>query len=112
MAELRDLEAQGVVRLPVIDVQGTCNGHIMYIITASLDERTRLIGYLLDRGIKAVFHYVPLHSSPMGEKHCRVHGVLTHTDEISERLLRLPLYYEMTDDEVGRVVEAVKGFYK
>lgn len=112
MTGLRDLEERGVVRLPVIDAQGTCNGHIMYVITGSLDERTRLMEYLREQGIYAVFHYVPLHSSPMGEKHCRVYGDLTHTDGISERLLRLPLYYEMTDAEVERVVAAVEEFYK
>ncbi len=112
MTGLKELEARGVVRLPAIDVQGTCNGHIMYIITGSLDERTRLMEYLQERSIKAVFHYVPLHSSPMGKKCCRAHGNLTHTDGISERLLRLPLYYEMSDDEVERVVEAVEEFYK
>lgn len=112
MAGLRDLEERGVVRLPVIDAQGTCNGHIMYVITGSLDERTRLMEYLREQGIYAVFHYVPLHSSPMGEKHCRVYGSLTHTCGISERLLRLPLYYEMTDAEVERVVAAVEEFYK
>jgi dTDP-4-amino-4,6-dideoxygalactose transaminase len=112
MAELKGLEERGVLRLPAIDARGTCNGHIMYIITGSLEERTRLTEYLKDRAIKAVFHYVPLHSSPMGEKYCRSHGNLIHTDDISDRLLRLPLYYEMTDDEVERVVAAVGDFYK
>lgn len=107
MEGLKDLEARGVVRLPAIDAECMCNGHIMYIITRSLEERTRLIEYLQACGIKAVFHYVPLHSSPMGQKHCRTHGALTHTNEISNRLLRLPLYYEMTDTEVERVITAV-----
>jgi dTDP-4-amino-4,6-dideoxygalactose transaminase len=112
MAGLKHLEARGVVRLPAINAQGTSNGHIMYIISGSLDERTRLSAYLRERGIYAVFHYVPLHSSPMGEKYCRAHGDLRHTDDISDRLLRLPLYFGMTDDDVERVVAAVEEFYK
>lgn len=112
MARLKELEASGVVRLPAIDARGTCNGHIIYIITGSLDERTQLMEYLQERGIKAVFHYVPLHSSPMGKTRCKTHGNLIHTDGISERLLRLPLYFEMVDADVERVVEAVAAFYK
>lgn len=112
MAGLKDLESRGILRLPAIDVQGTCNGHIMYIITRSLDERTRLMEYLKSQGITSVFHYVPLHSSPMGEKHCRVHGSMVHTDGISERLLRLPMFYEMTEADVAGVIDAVSLFYK
>jgi len=112
MAGLKRLEARGVVRLPAVNAQGTSNGHIMYIISDSLDERTRLTAYLRERGIYAVFHYVPLHSSPMGEKYCRTHGDLRHTNGISDRLLRLPLYFGMTDDDVERVVAAVEEFYK
>ncbi|MDD5475918.1 MAG: dTDP-4-amino-4,6-dideoxygalactose transaminase [Syntrophales bacterium] len=109
---LKDMEKEGFFRLPVIADQSTSNGHIMYIITRSLGERSRLIDYLRKFSIRAVFHYVPLHSSPMGSRHCRSSGKLTHTDQISECLLRLPMYYEMKDDEVYRVVEAVKAFYK
>jgi len=112
MSGLKHLEARGVVRLPAVNAQGTSNGHIMYIISGSLDERTRLTAYLRERGIYAVFHYVPLHSSPMGEKYCRTHGDLRHTNGISDRLLRLPLYFGMTDDDVERVVAAVEEFYK
>ncbi len=112
MDKLAELANNGKVRLPVIGEQGSYNGHIMYIITGSLDERTQLTGYLWEQGIKAVFHYVPLHSSPMGEKWCRVHGEMVQTDDVSERLLRLPLYYEMTDKDVVQVVDAVAAFYE
>ncbi len=102
---------KGVLRLPEIGKDGTYNGHIMYIVTRSLAERTQLIEHLAQRGIKAVFHYVPLHSSPMGEKCGRVHGNMAVTDAVSDRLLRLPLYYEMSDDDMDRVIAAVAGFY-
>ncbi|SMP72079.1 dTDP-4-amino-4,6-dideoxygalactose transaminase [Desulfonatronum zhilinae] len=111
MEGLKELEAEGLVRLPSVDSRGTCNGHIMYLITGSLEERSRLIAYLLERGITAVFHYIPLHSSPMGLKHCRISGGMGVTNRISERLLRLPMFYEMQETEVMKVVDAVRGFY-
>ncbi|MFO8113692.1 MAG: dTDP-4-amino-4,6-dideoxygalactose transaminase [Desulfosalsimonadaceae bacterium] len=112
MERLGGLARQGVLRLPTIGAQGTYNGHIMYIICKSLEERAELTRYLEEKRIKAVFHYVPLHSSPMGEKWCRVHGGMARTNAISDRLLRLPLYYEMDDEDVAQVVEAVEAFYK
>lgn len=59
-----------------------------------------------------LFHYVPLHSSPAGIKYARVSGKMVVTDDISERILRLPMYYEMRDEEIERVVEAVEEFYR
>ena len=108
---LRELGSKGLISLPAIDEQGTCNGHIMYIITGSLEERTRLIAWLRERSITAVFHYIPLHSSPMGLRHCRTHGGMEVTDSISERLLRLPMFYEMQESELSRVIVAVRDFY-
>jgi dTDP-4-amino-4,6-dideoxygalactose transaminase len=109
---LKDLEDKGLIRLPVTGRKGTCKGHIMYIITRSLNERTMLIKHLERCGIKAIFHYTPLHTSPMGKKHGRTHGSFSKTLETSERLLRLPMYYEMRVDEVERVVQEVHSFYR
>jgi dTDP-4-amino-4,6-dideoxygalactose transaminase len=75
-------------------------------------ERMRLIEYLKERGVYAVFHYVPLHSSEAGLKYGRVSGEMKVTDTMSDRLLRLPLYYEMTEDDVDRVAELVTTFYR
>lgn len=111
MEGLRELEERGALQLPSVDGYSTCNGHIMYIITRSLEERTRLIAWLEERSITSVFHYIPLHSSPMGLRHCRTHGSMTVTDRTSECLLRLPIFYEMQPEQVSRVVEAVRGFY-
>ena len=111
ISSLRDLEDKEIIRLPLTNEKGTHNGHIMYIITKSLDERTDLIRYLNEHDIKAVFHYVPLHLSPMGLLHCRSHENLSITRQISERLLRLPMFYEMKESEVDRVVDAVYNFY-
>ena len=104
---LQPLAEKGLIRLPYIQPECGCNGHIFYIITRTPDERTSLINDLMDDGINTVFHYVPLHSSPAGKKYGRPGSIMTVTDDLSERVLRLPLYYEMTDVDVDRVVEAL-----
>ena len=109
---LEPLERRGYVRLPVGGDKGSSNGHIFSILTGSLDERTRLIAHLRSKGIHAVFHYVPLHSSPAGTRFGRTAGGMEVTDSISDRLLRLPLYYEMDDDTVHLVSEEVRMFYQ
>ncbi len=108
---LKPLEELGTVRLPYNDHACASNGHIFYMITQSLEERTRLIEYLRKSGIYAVFHYIPLHSSPAGTVFGRRHGSLEITDDISNRLLRLPSYYEMSDDDVSSIAEKVLRFY-
>lgn len=109
---LRPLEEKGVIRLPAAESWNNGNGHIFYIITRSFDERSRLIDYLKQNGIWAVFHYVPLHSSPAGIKYGRTAGTMRVTDDISDRVLRLPIYYEMGEENVGKVADSVKYFYK
>lgn len=111
MQGLSDLETRGLIRLPAMNQTRATNGHIMYIITDSLKERSRLIEFLRQRGIISVFHYIPLHSSIMGSKCCRVAGEMSVTNEISDRLLRMPMYYEMRTTNVLRVVDAVQEFY-
>lgn len=111
MEGLNDLEKKGLLRLPVIDTESITNGHIMYIITNSRDERSSLIKHLREHLIMSVFHYIPLHSSPMGLKHGRISGNISVTDKISDRLLRLPMYYDMQTVDVEHVVELVVNFY-
>jgi len=109
---LRPLADQGLLQLPVVLDDCLSNGHIFYIVTRSLEERTKLADFLKARGILAVFHYVPLHSSPAGKKYARVCGKMDVTDRISDCLLRLPLYYAMTEDEVCFVTDSIKDFYR
>lgn len=109
---LRELEEKGFVRLPSVDDHFTCNGHIMYMITRSLEERTKLIAWLRECSITGLFHYIPLHSSPMGIQHCRTHGKMDITNLISDRLLRLPIFYEMQIGDLARVVDSIKEFYE
>ena len=83
---------------------------MFYIILPNLDSRIRLIDYLKSRSILSVFHYVPLHSSPMGKKFGYKEGDLPNTGSISDRLLRLPFYNEMSYDDQTQVIEAVRAF--
>ncbi|WP_321413374.1 dTDP-4-amino-4,6-dideoxygalactose transaminase [uncultured Desulfobacter sp.] len=106
------LEEKGLIRLAHGEsASGSHNGHIFYMITRDLDERSRLITCLGNENIHAVFHYIPLHSSPAGKKFGRVSGDLKHTQDLSERVLRLPLYYEMSLDDVDRVADVICSFY-
>ncbi len=108
---LRSLEEQQLLRLPCTEDDSVANGHLFYVIARTSEERKRLIEHLDARDILAVIHYVPLHSSPAGRRYGRPSGDLRVTEDLSSRLLRLPLFFEMTDRDVDRVVAAVKEFY-
>lgn len=109
--ELKALEDKGLLNLPYVPEECAHNAHMFYIKVKDLDERTRLIEYLKENGVNAVFHYIPLHSSPAGKELGRFCGEDCYTTKESERLLRLPLYYGMGNN-VERVVEVVKTFWK
>ena len=100
-------EAEGLLRRPVVPAGAEHNAHMYYLLLPSRRGRDQLIRRLAERNINAVFHYVPLHSSPAGRRYGRVHGSLEVTDEISGRLVRLPLWNGMTRDMIDRVVAAV-----
>jgi dTDP-4-amino-4,6-dideoxygalactose transaminase len=108
---LRPLAEKSYIQLPCILEDCSINGHIFYIITRSLKERKALTGFLMKEGISALFHYVPLHSSPAGKKYGRVNGKMNVTNKVSKCLLRLPLYYGMTGEDVLRVSDKIKNFY-
>lgn len=109
---LTPLASSGRITLPTVPPGCEHNAHMFYIKAADLDERTRLLRCLKERGIEAVFHYVPLHSSPAGREFGVFHGEDTFTTRESNRLLRLPLYYGLRRDQVETVVEAVEAFYR
>lgn len=100
-------EAQGRIRLPILPAGCGHNAHMYYIILESLSHRTSVMEKLKETGINSVFHYVPLHSSPAGKKYSRTAGALIHTEELSERILRLPLWIGLTDEMQARVVQTV-----
>lgn len=106
------LEERSLVILPShTENMNFGNGHMFYFTTRTLEERTELIQYLKDRGILAIFHYIPLHSSPAGLRYGRISGSMTVTDRVSDTILRLPLYFEMAESEQKQVIEGVLSFY-
>ena len=109
---LKELKDKGLIELPYIPEECVHNAHMFYIKTKDLEERTRLIAHLKSKEIQAVFHYIPLHDSPAGKKYGRFNGEDKYTTKESERLLRLPLYYKLKDEDSARVVEEIKNFYK
>ena len=108
---LSPLAEAGKIELPFIPEECTHNAHMFYIKTKDLEERRRLIEFLKESGILAVFHYVPLHSAPAGMKFGRFHGEDKYTTKESERLLRLPMFYKLTEEEVDYIAGKVKEFY-
>ena len=109
---LRPLADKGCVELPHIPESCTHNAHMYYIKAKDLLERTELISYLKEYGIAAVFHYIPLHSSPAGQKFGVFHGEDKFTTKESERLLRLPIYYGLDKEDIGFIVDKINRFYK
>lgn len=108
---LSPLAQDGYIELPVISEDCTHNAHMFYLKVKDIDERSKLISYLKECGVNAVFHYIPLHSSPAGEKFGRFHGEDRYTTSESERLLRLPMYYGLTVDDISYTCEKIKEFY-
>ena len=109
--QLEPLARDGKMELPVIPEGCEHNAHMFYIKVAGLAERYALIKFLKERGIMAVFHYIPLHSSPAGERFGRFCGEDVYTTRESDRLVRLPMYYGLTPEDLREVVEAIKEFY-
>lgn len=107
----KPLADKGLIELPIIPEYCESNFHMFYILLKDVHQRTALIAYLKSYKIHAVFHYVPLHSSPMGEKlGCKKAGLLPVTENVSERLLRLPFYYELTELDIERVSQKITDF--
>lgn len=109
---LKIFEKQGYIELPKIPDTCKHNAHMFYIKTKNLTHRSKLINYLKGRGINSVFHYIPLHSSPAGKVLGRFNGEDTYTTKESERLLRLPLYYNIDNHTVEYVVQEITNYFK
>jgi len=108
---LEPLARDGKIELPLIPVECTHNAHMFYIKCRNLEERTKLIAFLKERGILAVFHYVPLHSAPAGLKFGRFDGEDKYTTSESDRLVRLPMYYGLDSKAIANVCETIIHFY-
>jgi dTDP-4-amino-4,6-dideoxygalactose transaminase len=101
------LEDEGLLRRPVVPPGCRHNAHLYYLLLPTQEQRDRVIGGLAARNVQAVFHYVPLHSSPAGRRYGRQHGDLSATDDLSGRLVRLPLWVGMEAAHAEAVVEDV-----
>lgn len=110
--ELTCLAEEEKIELPTIPKDCVHNAHMFYIKAKDIEERTELEKYLKENGVWAVFHYIPLHSAPAGLRFARFHGEDVYTTKESERLLRLPLYYGLKEEEVAYICEKVKEFYR
>ncbi|MCK5424803.1 MAG: dTDP-4-amino-4,6-dideoxygalactose transaminase [Emcibacter sp.] len=108
---LSGLQKSKLIELPHTPNEISNNGHMFYLKTRDMDERTRLIDFLKSKEIMSVFHYVPLHSSKAGMKYSIFSGEDKYTTSESERLLRLPLFYNMKPFEVEKVINEVVNFY-
>lgn len=106
-AAFDDLERRGYVRRPVVPEHVTHNAHMYYLLLDDELRRDHAIRVLREHGVQAFFHYVPLHSSPAGRRYGRVYGNMRVTDDVSSRLIRLPLWTGMTRLEVEQVIDSV-----
>ncbi|MEZ9245987.1 dTDP-4-amino-4,6-dideoxygalactose transaminase [Vibrio lentus] len=108
---LKTLEDKGYLSLQKIPSNCTHNAHMFYMILNSHEERNALIKYLLEREINSSFHYIPLHSSPGGERFGAFCGEDIYTTSLSEKLIRLPLYYGLSKDDVTLVIKSIIDFF-
>ena len=109
---LKDLEEAGKIELPYIPEYCEHNAHMFYIKAKDLEERSALITYLKENGVTAVFHYIPLHTAPAGKEYGRFHGKDKYTTKESERIIRLPMYYELDEQDAKKVMDLIHTFYK
>lgn len=107
-----DLEKKGKLELPVIPPECKHNAHMFYIKLKDLEQRTAFIAYLKEHGVQATFHYVPLHSSPAGQKYGRFDAEDIFTTQESDRLVRLPMYYGLTKEDQNVVINLVHSFFE
>ena len=108
---LRPLADEGKLTLPHVPENCEHNAHMFYIKLRDISERSDFINHLKARDIVSVFHYIPLHSSPAGQKFGRLAGEDKFTTKESERLVRLPMFYQLSEQQQGQVIEAVCEFF-
>jgi dTDP-4-amino-4,6-dideoxygalactose transaminase len=109
---LKQLEGKGCIDLPCIPENCEHNAHMFYIKVKDIEERSRLIEFLKTKNIWAVFHYIPLHTSPAGKQFGRFHGIDIWTTKESERLLRLPMYYGMDVSDIDSIITNIVEYYQ
>lgn len=111
-SELKELEEARLVELPHIPEGCEHNAHMFYLKCRDLEQRTRFISFMKNADILCVFHYIPLHSAPAGQKFGKFFGKDIYTTQESEKLVRLPLYYNMMPEDLNYIIQKVKEFFK
>ena len=109
---MKPLKDAGKIDLPTVPEGCVHNAHMFYIKARDLEQRTRFISYMKENGVLVVFHYIPLHTAPAGQKFGRFHGEDRYTTRESERLARLPMYYGLTLDQVDYICGLIKDFFE
>ena len=109
---LKELEDRGLIERPHIPEECKHNAHMYYIKLKDIEQRTSLIKYLRQNDIECVFHYVPLHTAPAGLKYGRFNGEDKYTTKESERLMRLPMHYNLSEEDAKKVVTKIKEFFE
>ena len=110
LKNLAHLAQEGKIEQPYVPEECSHNAHMYYIKVRDIQVRTRLIAYLREKGICSVFHYVPLHSAPAGQKFGRFSGEDVYTTKESERLLRLPMFYNLDMEDVKYITDTIASF--
>ena len=109
---LKSIENRGMITLPTIPSDCVHNAHMFYFKCKDLDERQAYIKYMKENDISCVFHYVPLHSAPAGLKFGRFEGIDKYTTADSDRLVRLPMYYNLAEEDIKKVINKTLDFFK
>lgn len=109
---LKELEQAGYLRRPIIPANVKHNGHLYFILLNDKTTRDNLLNYLHKKGIYATYHYIPLHSSPAGKKYGRFQKTLKVTNQAADTLIRLPLFYDITDNEISYITQSMRNFFK
>lgn len=99
-----------IIRRPICPAECNHNAHMYYLLFNNLDMRTKFIDFMKKNDILTVFHYIPLHSAPAGQKYCRTFGDMAVTDNVSDTLVRLPIYYELDDNKINYILDKFKLF--
>ena len=111
-ALLHDLAAKGLIEQPFVPDYCTHNAHMYYIKVRDLEQRSDFINFMKSKDVLTVFHYVPLHTAPAGLKYGKFHGEDNFTTRESDRLVRLPMYYALTEDDVNYICECVHEYFE
>jgi len=106
------LEAKEMLRRPIVPSGCEHNAHMYYILLPPKTDRRKVLDHFKNNDINPVFHYVPLHSSPAGQRYGRTHGSLELTNDLSERLIRLPLWVGLTPSDQSKIADVLKTFFK